>query len=45
LCPYLRLARDWRRPTAGPYERVSAIVVEIGRLLRGWLKPSAHQGG
>lgn len=41
---YLRLAWDWRWLTVGQYEHVSAMVVEIGRLLGGWLK-STRQGG
>lgn len=35
---YLRLAHQWRWLSTGQYERVSAMVAEIGRLLGGWLK-------
>ena len=35
---YLRLARRWEWLSAGQYEHVSKMVVEIGRLLGGWRK-------
>ncbi len=35
---YLRLATRWGWLSAGQYEHVAAMVVEIGRLLGGWLK-------
>jgi four helix bundle protein len=35
---YLRLAQRWKWLSDGQYEHVSAMVVEIGRLLGGWLK-------
>lgn len=37
---YLRLAHDWHWLTPGQYRHVSAMVVELGRLLGGWLKAS-----
>lgn len=35
---YLRLAHRWNWLSSGQYEHVSAMVVEIGRLLGGWQK-------
>ena len=35
---YLRLAARWGWLSPGKYEHVSAMVVEIGRLLGGWQK-------
>jgi hypothetical protein len=35
---YLRLAFRWEWLTPGQYQHVSAMVVEIGRLLGGWQK-------
>jgi hypothetical protein len=35
---YLRLAARWGWLSAGQYEHVAKMVVEIGRLLGGWLK-------
>ncbi len=35
---YLRLAARWDWLTAGQYQHVSIMVVEIGRLLGGWQK-------
>lgn len=35
---YLRLAHRWHWLNDGQYEHVSRLVVEIGRLLGGWLK-------
>ena len=35
---YLRLAAQWGWLSAGQYQHVSAMVVEIGRLLGGWQK-------
>jgi four helix bundle protein len=35
---YLRLVQRWKWLSDGQYEHVSAMVVEIGRLLGGWMK-------
>jgi hypothetical protein len=35
---YLRLAAQWNWLTAGQYQHVAAMVVEIGKLLGGWQK-------
>jgi hypothetical protein len=35
---YLRLAYRWGWLSAGQYQHVSAMVVEIGKLLGGWIK-------
>jgi hypothetical protein len=35
---YLRLAVQWNWLTAGQYQHVAAMVVEIGKLLGGWQK-------
>ena len=35
---HLRLAHELRLLTTGQYEHASRAVVEIGRLLGGWLK-------
>ncbi len=35
---YLRLAHHWRWLNDGQYQHVSTIVVELGRLLGGWIK-------
>jgi four helix bundle protein len=35
---YLRLTHRWKWLSDGQYEHVSAMVVEIGRLLGGWMK-------
>ena len=35
---YLRLAAKWGWLSPGQYQHVSKMVVEIGRLLGGWLK-------
>ena len=35
---YLRLAQRWQWLTPGQYQHVSAMLVEIGRLLGGWQK-------
>lgn len=40
---YLRLVHHWHWLDDGQYEYVSRIVVEIGRMLGGWLKHD-HQG-
>jgi hypothetical protein len=40
---YLRLAARWGWLTAGQYQHVAAMLVEIGRLLGGWKK--ATQAG
>ncbi|MEN8167003.1 MAG: four helix bundle protein, partial [Pseudomonadota bacterium] len=37
---YLRLARRWDWLSAGQYEHVAGMLVEIGRLLGGWMKVS-----
>jgi len=37
---YLRLAAKWGWLSPGQYKYVSKMVVEIGRLLGGWLKVS-----
>ena len=37
---YLRLAHRWRWLTDGQYGHISAQVVEIGKLLGGWIKQS-----
>ena len=37
---YLRLAVKWGWLTPGQYQHVSGMLVEIGRLLGGWLKKS-----
>lgn len=35
---YLRLAHRWRWLSDGQYEHVSRMVVELGRLLGGWIR-------
>lgn len=35
---YIRLANRWQWLKKGQYEHVSAMLVEIGRMLGGWLK-------
>lgn len=42
---YLRLAHHWRWLSHGQYEHVSRLVLEIGRLLGGWLKAERGGGG
>lgn len=42
---YLRLAHRWQWLSTGQYEHVSAAVAEIGRLVGGWIKQSAKEGG
>jgi len=37
---YLRLCEKWKWISAGQYRHVSEMVVEIGKLLGGWLKQS-----
>lgn len=37
---YLRLAHHWHWMNSGQYEHVSRMLLEIGRLLGGWLKQS-----
>ena len=37
---YIRLAARWGWLSAGQYEHVAGMVVEIGRLLGGWRKVS-----
>jgi four helix bundle protein len=38
---YLRLAERWGWLSQGQYQHVAAMIVEIGRLLGGWIKVSA----
>ena len=40
---YVRLAHHWHWLTSGQYEHVSRMILEIGRLLGGWLR--AEQRG
>ncbi len=40
---YLRLAHQWQWLSNGQYEHVSRMVVEIGRLLGGWLRQIQRQ--
>ncbi len=35
---YLRLCEKWKWITSGQYHHVSKMLVEIGKLLGGWLK-------
>ena len=35
---YVRLARQWQWLSAGQYQHLSEMLVEIGRLLGGWIK-------
>jgi four helix bundle protein len=35
---YLRLCEKWKWLTPGQYKHASVMVVEIGRLLGGWMK-------
>ncbi len=37
---YLRLVYHWHWLSSGQYEHVSRMLLEIGRLLGGWLKSS-----
>lgn len=37
---YLRLAFDWHWLSDGQYQHVSRMVLELGRLLGGWIKQS-----
>ncbi|MBN2045113.1 MAG: diversity-generating retroelement protein Avd [Anaerolineales bacterium] len=37
---YLRLVHEWKWLNNGQYRHVSMMVVEIGRLLGGWIKAS-----
>ena len=42
---YLRLCQKWKWLTSGQYKYASVMVVEIGRLLGGWMKyvvPEPH---
>jgi len=45
LRTYLRLAHHWHWLSHGQYEHVSRMVLEIGRLLGGWLKREKGVGG
>lgn len=38
---YLRLAHHWRWLSDGQYQHVSTIIVDLGRMLGGWLQASA----
>lgn len=38
---YLRLSQRWAWLTAGQYHHASAMILEVGRLLGGWLKTVA----
>ena len=42
---YLRLAHQWRWLSPGQYEHVSRMVLEIGRLLGGWIKSEGERRG
>ena len=42
---YLRLAHRWRWLSDSQYEHVSHMVVEIGRLLGGWIRQAAIERG
>jgi hypothetical protein len=39
---YLRLAHHWRWLNDGQYTHVSMQVMEIGKLLGGWIRQSSH---
>lgn len=39
---YLRLAHRWRWLSDGQYEHVSLMVVEVGRLLGGWIRTTGR---
>ncbi len=39
---YLRLIHQWNWISAGQYQHVSKMVMEIGRMLGGWLKASGN---
>ncbi|MCP4425123.1 MAG: diversity-generating retroelement protein Avd [Chloroflexi bacterium] len=41
---YLRLARQWDWLSSGQYQHISAMTVEIGRLLGGWKKTVGRSG-
>ncbi len=40
---YLRLAYHWHWLSDGQYQHVSLMVLELGRLLGGWLKQSTPE--
>ncbi len=42
---YLRLVHHWRWLSHGQYHHVSRMVLEIGRLLGGWLKSTQSKKG
>ena len=42
---YLRFAHRWRWLSDGQYEHVSRMVAEVGRLLGGWIRQAAGEGG
>ncbi|MEM7254561.1 MAG: diversity-generating retroelement protein Avd [Pseudomonadota bacterium] len=42
---YLRLAHQWQWLSDGQYRHVSRMVVEIGRLLGGWIKQTRRSRG
>lgn len=39
---YLRLVHKWHWLSHGQYEHVSKMLLEIGRLLGGWIKSSGR---
>ncbi len=42
---YLRLAVRWQWLSGGQYEHVAKMVVEIGKLLGGWIKATTIEKG
>ena len=42
---YLRLTHHWQWLSSGQYEHVSRMVLEIGRLLGGWLRTEQRGKG
>lgn len=40
---YLRLAYQWQWLSSGQYEHISQMVMEIGRLLGGWMKQTTNK--
>lgn len=41
---YLRLCREWGWLTPGQYQHAARMIVEIGRLLGGWIKTVGTPG-
>ena len=41
---YLRLAHHWRWLNSGQYNHVSQMVLELGKLLGGWIKQVRKNG-